>query len=249
MKRPAPEAKRRIRILGGTVQVIRPWRRVAGIRIVGRLDSAGPGFLRLERFRARNLYRDDGDSEPYRFEVLHRRGVDAVAIVPFYLDRRTRRFMVICKVGFRPGLYLRHRLPLAARDRRKYTSVIEAVAGSLEPGDRGEAGITARAAAELFEETGLQPIAGGSRDLGAGFFPSHGQSTEKVHLRACRVDPRRAIDPPGDGSVNESDAGTIAIEGRRLIAMCRAGLIEDPKLEIGVTRLLFLLSRRNQRGD
>ena len=173
----------------GTIVVIRPWRRVAGIRILKRLDPAGPGFLRLERFRAKNLHRHGGASRPYRFEVLHRRGVDAVAIVPFYFDRRTRRLMVVCKVGFRPGLYLRHRLPLPARDRRAYTSVIEAVAGSLEPGDRGETGITARARAELIEETGMRPIARRGRDLGAGFFPSHGQSTEKVHLRAFQVDP------------------------------------------------------------
>ncbi len=248
MKRPVRRAKRR-RLAPGTVVVIRPWRRVAGIRILRRLDAAGPGFLRLERFRAKNLYRHGGASRPYRFEVLHRRGVDAVAIVPFYFERGTRRLMVICKVGFRPGLYVRHRLPLPEPERRRYTSVIEAVAGSLEPGDRGKSGITARARAELIEETGLRPTARRARDLGAGFFPSHGQSTEKVHLRAFQVDPRRALDPPGDGSVNETDAGTIAIEARRIVDMCRAGLIEDPKLEIGVTRLLRLLSPGNPRLD
>ena len=248
MKRPVRSGKG-LRIAPGAIVVLRPWRRVAGIRILSRLDGAGPGFLRLERFQAKNLYRRGGASRPYRFEVLHRRGVDAVAIVPFYSDRRTRRLMVICKIGFRPGLYLRHRLLLPARERRRYTSVIEAVAGSLEPGDRGEGGITARARAELIEETGLRPLAGRGRDLGVGFFPSHGQSTEKVHLRAFRVDPRKAVDPAGDGSVNEADAGTIAIEARRIIEMCRAGLIEDPKLEIGVTRLLRLLPPGNPRPD
>jgi len=233
----------------GTAQVIRPCRRVAGLRILQRLDSAGPGFLTLERFRARNLYRHGADSKPYRFEVVHRRGVDAVAIVPFYVDSRTRRLMVICKVGFRPGLHLRHRLALPVRGRRRYTWIVEAVAGSLEPGDRGEIGITARARAELYEETGLRPIERRARDLGAGFFPSHGQSTEKVHLRAFRVDPRRAIDPPGDGSVNETDAGTIAVEARRIVALCRAGLIEDPKLEIGASRLLRVLSKGNLHID
>ena len=246
MKRPVRNAKGRGPAPGAVV-VIRPWKRVAGIRILERLDPSGPGFLRLERFRVKNLHHHGGASRPYRFEVLHRRGMDAVAIVPFYFDRRTRRLMVICKVGFRPGLYLRHRLRLPARDRRAYTSVIEAVAGSLEPGDRGAAGITARARAELIEETGMRPIAGRGRDLGAGFFPSHGQSTEKVHLRSFQVDPREAVDPAGDGSVNEAEAGTIAIEARRIIDMCRAGLIEDPKLEVGVGRLLRLLSPENPR--
>jgi ADP-ribose diphosphatase len=246
MKRPARSAKKR-RPEAVTVVVMRPWRQVAGITILRRLDPAGPGFLRLERFRAKNLYRHGGASKPYRFEVLHRRGVDAVAILPFYFERGTRRLMVICKVGFRPGLYVRHRLPVPMRDRRRYTAVIEAVAGSLEPGDRGESGITTRALAELIEETGLRASARGARELGAGFFPSHGQSTEKVHLRSFQVDPRKAIDPAGDGSVNEADAGTIAIEARHILDMCRAGVIEDPKLEIGVTRLLRLLARKTPR--
>ena len=209
---------------------------------MARLEPSGPGFLRLERVRAKNVYRRGGTSPPYRFEVLHRRGVDSVAIMPFFFERGSRRLMVICKIGFRPGLYLRHRLPLPAPDRRIYTSMIEAVAGSLEPGDRGEKGITARARREVFEETGLRPIRRPLRDLGSGFFPSHGQSTEKVHLRAFEVDPDRAIHPSGDGSVNEADSGTIVVEARRIVSMCRAGLIEDPKLEIGVTRLLRVLS-------
>ena len=51
----------------------------------------------------------------------------------------------------------------------------------------------------------------------------------------------------GDGSVNEADAGTIAIEAGRVLIMCRSGLIEDPKLEIGVSRLLRLLSADDSR--
>jgi len=227
--------------------VIRPQRPVAGLRILERLPASGPGFLVLERYRAKNLYRGGGASRPYRFEVLHRRGVDAVAILPFYFEGRRRRLMVVCKIGFRPGLYLRSRLPLPVRDRRRYTSVIEAVAGSLEPGDRGESGITSRARDELMEETGLRPLPHRRLRLGGGFFPSHGQSTEKIHLRAFEIDPGSARQAQGDGSVNEADAGTIAIAASRILLMCRAGRIEDPKLEVGVTRLLRCLSEEADR--
>ena len=229
--------------------VIRRQRPVAGLRILERLPGSGPGFLTLERFRAKNLYRDGGVSASYRFEVLHRRGVDAVAILPFYFQPRGRRLMVVCKVGFRPGLHRRSRLALPVRDRGRYTSVIEAVAGSLEPGDRGASGTTARARKELMEETGLRALPGPVVGFGAGFFPSHGQSTEKVHLRAFEIDPKLALEPQGDGSVNEADAGTIAIEATRLLFMCRTGLIEDPKLEIGVSRLLRLLRGKTARGS
>ncbi len=215
-----------------------PGRRVRGLRIVKKLPASGPGFLTLERFLARNLYAGGRLSEPYRFEVLHRRGFDAVAIFPFfYRQGRRRRLMVVLKVGFRPGLYLRARLPLPVPDRRAYTFMHEAVAGSLEPRDRGEAGVDRRARAELLEETGLRPVRGRIVRLGAGFFPSHGQSTEKIHLRAFPVDPSTATTPPGDGSINEGDSGTLSVEAGRILVLCRRGTIEDPKVEIGVSRL------------
>ena len=235
-------------ITGHGIVVIRRARRVTGLRILERLPASGPGFLTLERVRAENLYRDGGVSMSYRFEVLHRRGVDAVAILPFYFQPPRRRLMVVCKVGFRPGLHRRSALALPVRDRRRYTSVIEAVAGSLEPGDRGIRGITVRARKELMEETGLRALPGPILGLGAGFFPSHGQSTEKIHLRAFEINPAHGLEPRGDGSVNEADAGTIAIEATRLPIMCRTGLIEDPKLEIGVSRLLRVLRRKGARG-
>ena len=222
------------------IVMLRRQRAVKGLKVVRRLPSSGPGFLTLDRFLVRNVYADGRTSPPYRSEVLHRRGIDAVAILPFFFADRPRRMMVICKTGFRPGLSTRSGLKLPVRDRSAYLTIIEAVAGSLEPGDRGEAGVSARARAELLEETGLKPVGGRTIRLGSGFFPSHGQSTEKIHLRAFQVDPRRQVAEAGDGSVNEADSGTMAIEAGRILEMCRRGLIEDPKLEIGVSRLLRL---------
>jgi hypothetical protein len=211
------------------------------MRLVRRLPSSGAGFLTLERYVARNVYPGGHLSRPYRFEVLHRRGVDAVAVIPFYLTPRAGRLMIVIKVGFRPGLYQRSRLRLPVRDRRSYTAVREAVAGSLELDDRGRSGVDRRAQAELLEETGLRPLRRRVVRLGAGFFPSHGQSTEKVHLRACEVDPSSTVAPSTDGSVNEADSGTEVFEARRILRMCRSGSIEDPKIEIGVTRLCLRL--------
>lgn len=210
-------------------------RAVRGLRLLKRLPGTARGFLTLERLLACNRYAGGGRSRPYRFDVVHRRGVDVVAIVPFYFSGE--RLMIVLKEGFRPGLFLRSRLRLPVPDRQIYTSVIEAVAGSLEPGDRGEWGVDRRAAAELFEEAGLRPAGGRLLRLGSGFFPSHGQSTEKVHLRAARVDPRRRVNPPGDGSVNEADSGLLVLEAGAVLKSCRSGRIEDPKIEIGVARL------------
>jgi 8-oxo-dGTP pyrophosphatase MutT (NUDIX family) len=196
--------------------------------------------LTLQRFVVRNLYDGGRTSRPYRFDVVHRRGVDSVGIIPFFFEG-PRRLMVVFKVGFRPGLYLRRRLRPPAGDRRVYTSMREAVAGSLEPGDLGARGIDARARAELLEETGLEPRTGRIIRLGSGFFPSHGQSTEKVHLRAAEVVWPHSARAAGDGSVNEADSGTAVMEAGRILEECRKGRIEDPKLEIGVTRLCRLM--------
>jgi 8-oxo-dGTP pyrophosphatase MutT (NUDIX family) len=222
-----------------------PRRRVRGLRRIRPLPSSGAGFLTLHRYLARNVYVAGPPSPVYRVEVLHRRGVDSVAVVPYFWGAR-RRLLIVIKVGFRPGLYLRTQLPLPQPDRRVYTWIREAVAGSLEPGDRGRRGIDARAIAELLEETGLSPLRRRSIDLGAGFFPSHGQSTEKVHLRAYEVDPARAIPPPSDGSVNEIDSWVEVHEAGRILAMCRSGAIEDPKIEIGVMRLCRRLRYRGR---
>lgn len=210
-------------------------RRVAGLRIVRHLRPTGAGFLTLERLVVRNRYAGGGLSGPYRFEVVHRRGLDSVAIMPYYFAGA--RLMVILKEGFRPALHLRRRLRPPVAERPGGAPTVEAVAGSLEPGDRGEAGVDRRALAELAEETGFRPARRVLARLGAGFFPSHGQSSEKVHLRAARVDPHRATPAAGDGSVNEADSGLLAMEARAILRACRAGRIEDPKIEIGVTRL------------
>jgi ADP-ribose pyrophosphatase len=124
---------------------------------------------------------------------------------------------------------------------------VEAVAGSLEPGETRLAQIRRRAARELREETGYRVRPDALRSLGAGFFPSHGQCTEKIHLFAVCLDRLAASPAAGDGSINEAETWSLLLEARDLIDRCRAGEIEDPKLEIGVVRLLEHL-RRRQRG-
>ena len=131
--------------------------------------------------------------------------------------------------------------------KRSRTVTIEAVAGSLEPGDQTTRDIDRRALKELAEETGFR---GRHRDLirlGAGFFPSHGQCTEMIHLRAIAVDPSRAALAPGDGSVNEMETWTLALEAKDLLSRCRHGEIQDPKLEIGVSRLLGQVTKPVRR--
>jgi hypothetical protein len=127
-------------------------------------------------------------------------------------------------------------------DEKAYDFIPEAVAGSLEPGDMGKDGFLGRVIAEVWEEAGFRIAAPQIESLGGGFFPSHGQSSEKIHLCAVRVDPGTACPATGDGSVNEEDAPPIRFRPLREILMdCAGGSIEDPKVEILAWRLSLKL--------
>ena len=217
-------------------------RQVARLRIVRRLPTGGKGFLTLSRFLLRNEYEDGSISRPYRFEMVERRGVDSVAVIPFLRD--ARRIWVVVKAGFRPALYLRGIRESPAGQTSSNRLTVEAVAGSLEPGDSSSADVDRRAVLELYEETGYRVGMKRLITLGAGFFPSHGQCTEKIHLRAVDLKGRRPARAPGDGSVNEAETQTLLLEAQDLLSRCRRGEIQDPKLEIGAQRLLGLLRDR-----
>ena len=199
--------------------------------------SPGEGrFLTLVRMKYRNRYADGSHSRPYLYEYIHRRGFDAVAI-GLYFEKSGHPWMAY-RPGIRVPVYFRRDLPLAVPDPRFYDLIPEAVAGSLEPQDRGLHGFLDRVVAEVWEEAGFRVTPDQVEALGGGFFPSHGQSSEKIHLCAIRVDPETSEPPEGDGSVNEADAPPVMFRPiREILLDCCRGIIEDPKVEILARRL------------
>jgi ADP-ribose pyrophosphatase len=213
---------------------------VTAVEVAGQAGPQEGGFLTLVRLKYRNRYEDGSCSRPYLYEYIHRRGFDAVAMA-LYQEGGGQPQMAY-RPGIRVPVYFRKDLPLPLPDRRHYLFIPEAVAGSLEPQDRGLAGFLARVVAEVWEEAGLRITPGQVEPLGAGFFPSHGQSSEKIHLCAVRVDPEAATEPEGDGSVNERDAPPIRFEPvREILLGCVRGEIEDPKVEVLAWRLCLRL--------
>jgi len=196
------------------------------------------GFFRHHGYRLQNEYTDGTRSLLYRNEFFDRPGIDCVAILLFREAPSGREIGVLR--AFRPCLYFRCDRPLPIPESRRMT-VVEAVAGSLEPGDVGEAAIRRRAALEVHEETGFQVAPDEMISLGGGFFPSHGQSTEMIHLYAVDVTGRKPGRASGDGSVNETLNELIFIPHIEIPRMCREGRIQDPKIEIGSYRLHHVL--------
>lgn len=197
----------------------------------------GGGFLEIRRLRLRNR-RDDGSvSERYVCDSIARPyGQDAVVVAVFARDRGATRVLV--RDGLRPALVFGRdvaRAPLA--ESPPTLCLTELVAGIVEPGDCGAAGLRLRAAHEVEEEAGYVVDPSAIVLLGAGMYPSPGSMVEKFYFAAVEVDPsvQRALS--GDGSPMEEGAQTRWMELDPAIAACVAGEIVDLKTEAGLRRL------------
>jgi ADP-ribose pyrophosphatase len=207
------------------------------------LEDHSPGgdrFLILHRYVVRNHYADGSVSPPYKIDFIDRVGLDSVAVTLHYRESNQR--YVCIRQGIRAAVWFRQRQSRPLGDERPYLLPWEAVAGSVEPGERGMEALKARACAEALEEAGCVIRPEDCDDLGSN-LPSHGQSSERIYLFAAEIDPAQRRPPTGDGSVNESAAPPpVWLPAEKILEMCRAGEIEDPKIEIGVRRLIERIS-------
>ncbi len=192
-------------------------------------------FFVHHKYKLVNIYTDNSESREYNIEFFNRKGFDCVAVIPYFI-KDSKVFVGILK-AFRPPLYFRKDYNLPYKDSRVYNYVYEAVAGSLETEDKGYDGLLNRVVSELEEETGFIVERQNIFSLGGSFFPSHGQSTEKIHLFAADISNAKTIEAKGDGSVNEELNKIVFFEINELSDMCFKGVVEDPKIEIGIERL------------
>jgi ADP-ribose pyrophosphatase len=206
-----------------------------------RLDE---GFLRLKRFRARNLRTDGSASPEYKIDVVDRPTLDAVALAVW--ARTARGFEVLTRHQLRPAAFFRRGRP-AALDEPAYLLVEEIVAGVLEPGEVGEAALRHRAAEEAREEAGLNVDPAALRRLGGAIFPLPGIVSEKIHLfdvEVVRGPGPDVFDAPHEGDGSPLEEGSH-LQWRTLAEALRAfdvGEIEDAKTEVAFRRLAARLA-------
>jgi ADP-ribose pyrophosphatase len=203
-------------------------------RVVGREEGT---FLAVRRTRLRNRRADGSFSRAYVCDfVVRPYGRDAVVVIAWHL-RADGEIAVLVRECLRPTLWLGRDVDAAPLPEARRLFLTEAVAGIIEAGDRGEAGLRARAAAELLEEAGLVAAPDALVLLGAGTFPSPGSMPEKFYLVAAQVDPTTQREPDGDGSPMEEGASTRWLELDAAIAACVRGELCDAKTELGLRRL------------
>jgi len=201
-------------------------------------ERAGEGgFLALRRLRLRNRRSDGSVSRQYTCDsVVRPYGQDAVVVAVY--ARTPRGVEVLVRDGLRPVLAVGRdatRAPLPEEPCGVFFT--ELVAGILEDGDHGEAGLRERAAAETLEEAGFTVEPSAITILGSGSFPSPGSLVEKFYFCAVEVDMTRQVALEGDGSPMEEGATTRWLLLDEAIAASRDGRIPDLKTEVGLVRL------------
>ncbi|HKO50625.1 MAG TPA: NUDIX hydrolase [Polyangiaceae bacterium] len=195
------------------------------------------GFLRLVRRRYRASYPDGTKSEPFLYDAVDRKAIDAVVIAAHFVapDGTLHVFLRSC---FRPPLTLRERsnspLPEEACDGHLW----ELPAGLVEAAERSPEGVVRAAQRELLEELGFEVGVDALSPLGRSTFPAPGFVAERHFFFEARVDPQARREPELDGSPLEYFGAVIELPVREALELCRQGVIEDAKTELALRRLL-----------
>lgn len=200
------------------------------------------GFLKLRRMRMRNRRPDGSLSEQYCCDTVARPyGQDAVCVAVF--ARGTGGIQVLLRDGLRPGVTRARDVATAPiTEEPPGLFMTELVAGIIEAGDRGEAGLRMRAVHETLEEAGFVVDPDQVFMLGAGMLPSPGAMVEKLYFMAVEVDPSAQQPLSGDGSPMEEGATTHWRGLDDAITACVRGEIFDLKTEAALRRLRDALS-------
>ena len=196
------------------------------------------GFLRMRRLVLRNVYEDGHQSAEYRYDLVERDAMDAVAIV---LVARDETGPSVClRSALRPPLAFRPGYTLPIPEPEPVAVLWEIPAGLVEAGEHGVEGLRACAARETLEEVGLalEPDAFGA--LGPAASLSPGVIGEKIHFLFAQVDPAARGVPTEDGSPVEARAEVRFVPIGDALAAVRDGRIADLKTEVAVRRIAAL---------
>jgi ADP-ribose pyrophosphatase len=161
----------------------------------------------------------------------------AVALCAVEGEAGRREVLAVLRLGVRPPVHLRRDKRLVQPDPAPRSTLLEVVAGILEPQDTGPTGVERRAAAECLEEAGVEVAPQDVEPLGAPSFPTPGVTDEKVHFRAVRTDPSARREAAGDGSAMEEAGRVVVLPLAEAIERCRTGDIPDMKTEVALLRL------------
>ncbi len=207
-------------------------------RLEDRSPTEGGGFLRLRRFQLRSTYEDGTSSEPFLYDCVERRALDAVVLVLHTADGR-----VCVRSSLRPPIVFRHEQNVPMFEHCA-PLLWELPAGLIEPDERGDEGLRACAVRETLEETGLSIEPDTLCPLGPSVYLSPGVIAERLYYFRAEVDDRTRGVPTEDGTPVEARAEVRFVALPEALAACDAGHIGDCKSEVGIRRLAAFWSSR-----
>lgn len=205
------------------------------LELVEDLSPEGPqGYLRLVRRRYVAHYPDGSVSQPFIYDEVDRRAIDAVVIVAHFIEDGARH--VYLRSALRPPVVNRDpaRSPMAEKENR---GLWEVPAGLVEADEQTEAGVQSCAARELDEELGFNVPAQYLRPLGPSTFPTPGVIAERHFYFEVEVDPATRTEPALDGSALEHFGRVVSLPLDEALELCAAAAIEDAKTELALRRL------------
>jgi len=184
-----------------------------------------PGFLGLARFEITLAAEGEAESEPFVYDMVTRRALDAVVILAHATPPGGPRHVWL-RSAVRPPLALR---PDDAHD----ANLWEAPAGLVEPGESPRAA----AARELAEELGFHLPESALEPLGQWSWPLPALLGEQHHFFHVRVDGAAQEEAKGDGHPLERHASLVAVPLDDALGACRSGALRDEKTELALRRL------------
>ena len=204
---------------------------------------AREGFVWIRKLTLKNRYADGSESQSYEYFMVERRLLDAVAIVLF--RKGAHGAEVVLRSQLRPPLAFRreYEVPLLAEG----TGAVqwEVPAGLVEQGERGEAGLFARASAEALEEVGFRLAPERFSLLGHAASLSPGLIAEKLHFVFAELrDDDTPIEAAGDGHAVEEGSVSVFVPLEEALAAVDGGVVHDVKTEVALHRLARRLGAR-----
>jgi 8-oxo-dGTP pyrophosphatase MutT (NUDIX family) len=167
-----------------------------------------------------------GGGEPFAYDVVSRKAIDAVVIAPHFERDGKRHVMLVSAI----------RVPLFVREEPQAT-LWELPAGLVEPGEA----FASAAARELFEEVGARVSESAMVQLGPTMYPVPALIAEVDAFFHVAIDPNALESPPGDASPLEREQKRCSIALDEALALCASGEIRDSKTELALRRLKDVL--------